>query len=190
MKRQPKRGLSEKAVTIYTLTNPITGQIFYVGRTTLNFNRRLNAAAANKKVESYINKLRKKGHSPVIEPLDCCSYERRKDVEEYWIQQIAAWGFCLLNTKHYVNKNAGPHVARNTRLSEEEKAIIDILYRFGDNTAIANRLGMSDEIVRFYKKRITIPKRIKDAVVGYYNERARIIAEWYLKNQQLKAVKA
>lgn len=120
----------------------------------------------------------------MIEALDTTDYSNRKRVEEYWIQQISAWGFTLLNTKHYVNKSAYPRVARNTRLSEEEKEIIDILYRHGDNEHIAQTLGVSNELVRFYKNRTTIPKRIKDVVVGYYKVRAKVVVEWYLKSQQ------
>jgi len=177
--RRYKRGLSDKAITIYTLTDPVTCKIFYVGRTTLLLNRRLNAAPSNKEVAKYVNNLKLKGLAPIIEPIDYTNYQNRKELEEYWIQQIAAWGFTLLNTKHYKQRNYISKHKKNTRLTQQEKEIIDILYRRGDNSKIAKALGMSNEMVRLYKNRTTIPVWLKDKIIDYYRDKARSISEWY-----------
>lgn len=129
------------------------------------------------------------GCLPTISYLDEADYEMRREVEEYWIQQFAAWGFPLLNIRHYKNRNYIPvskRVKRRASLSESEMQLISLMHRRGDNELIAKRLNVSNELVRLYSKNKTVPRWYKDAVIEFYSERARAIAEWHNQQSLLK----
>jgi group I intron endonuclease len=88
------------SIYIYTLSDPITNQIRYVGKTqNLNerFRSHVNAKKSNKHKVNWINKLKNNGFLPVIEVLDVVSRDSWELAEKYWIQQMKAWGFNLLN---------------------------------------------------------------------------------------------
>jgi hypothetical protein len=76
-------------ISIYTLTNPFTGSIYYVGQT-VNLVQRRNAHPYciydDKKVR------------PIIEEIDRCDEKDKLKVENYWISQFHAWGYPLINT--------------------------------------------------------------------------------------------
>ena len=88
-------------VYIYTLTDPISGQVRYVGKTKNLAQRRHNHLNScrdkNTHKRNWINKLRKKGCLPIMEVIDEVTESEWKYWEKYWIQQLAAWGFDLVN---------------------------------------------------------------------------------------------
>ena len=86
---------------IYTLSDPITQEVRYIGLTTKSLKSRFSAHCS-KKNKSYksnwITSLKRKGLKPIIEVLDTASdFEELKDLEMYWIAQFKQWGFKLLN---------------------------------------------------------------------------------------------
>ena len=91
-------------VIIYTLKDPITNDIRYIGKTTQTLNRRLQihvyksrkSTTSHKK--AWIKGLLNKGLKPIIEKFDEVSNDDWKFWEQYWISQFKAWGFKLTNT--------------------------------------------------------------------------------------------
>jgi hypothetical protein len=92
-----------KTICIYTLVDPITNQIRYVGKTQLKVNKRLNAHITTSKLGSkshkanWIRSLLEKDKKPTIEVIDEVSSEDWEFWETYWITQLRCWGFNLTN---------------------------------------------------------------------------------------------
>lgn len=94
-----------KTVRIYTLSNPMTNEIRYVGKTinTLEYRlgghirearRRNNTGHKN----NWVKSLLKNGLEPKIDLLDEIEYEENWEwLEQYWISQMKSWGFNLTN---------------------------------------------------------------------------------------------
>ena len=84
---------------IYTLSDPLTGQVRYVGAS-VNPKQRYNrhvaySNATNIEKRNWVAGLRGRGLMPKMELLDMGSM----DTEEYWIDQFFAWGVDLLNVR-------------------------------------------------------------------------------------------
>lgn len=92
-------------ITIYTLKDPITNEIRYIGKVnTKRFNKRYiahcnphNKADGNTHKYNWTNKLKREGLKPIMEVLDTTNEDEWGYLEKYWIQQFKAWGFRLLN---------------------------------------------------------------------------------------------
>jgi group I intron endonuclease len=108
---------------IYTLTDPTTGEIRYVGKTKSSLTYRLsqhihdslnNGTGTHKK--AWIKGLILKGVTPTIEILDVVQPKMCwKELEQYWISQLKAWGYSL------VNMTAGGDGNQQQVMSEESK---------------------------------------------------------------------
>lgn len=82
-----------QTIKIYTLTNPLTGLVFYVGATSKSFKSRLAGHFWRAEVQS----IRRMGQEPLIEEVEECSLSETPERETYWIAQFRAWGFVLEN---------------------------------------------------------------------------------------------
>lgn len=78
---------------IYSLRCPLTDHIFYVGCTA----EKLEVRVKQSYTAPTVKELRKQGLQPVIELLEETTYVYRGTRENYWIQQLRAWGFNLEN---------------------------------------------------------------------------------------------
>lgn len=179
-----------KQIRIYTLTNPENGEIFYVGRTTLALHRRLthhNYINANTNwnpgFKNYMVKLKAKGLVPIIEEIDTCPHRDRKLFEEYWIQQISAWGFTLMNIKHYRNKSWQSSKTHRV-FTCEELGVFDRLYRRGDLTEIAEKAKTTDMTVKKYFGKVAVPPYLAEPIKTFYLKRAAEISDWYNRNKE------
>lgn len=88
-------------VIIYTLKDPLTDEIRYVGKT-VNTKRRMYLHIAEAKTSKthkakWINKLLDSGTKPILEILDEVLDTDWAFWEEYWISQMKSWGFNLCN---------------------------------------------------------------------------------------------
>jgi len=94
---------------IYTLEDPISNEVRYVGYTKKSLSKRLyghlkNLDEAEKETRkwnkrlSWIKSLRSKGLEPLIKELDSCETKQDAyELEIYWISQLIQWGFSLTN---------------------------------------------------------------------------------------------
>lgn len=90
-----------KTVYIYTLADPRSGEVRYVGKTNdlkVRRHNHLNSCRdKNTHKRNWINQLRKEGMLPVMEVLDEVLQSEWHNWEKYWIHQMTAWGFKLVN---------------------------------------------------------------------------------------------
>jgi len=91
-----------KHYIIYTLKDPLTNQIRYIGLTNRSLKIRLDShycdVHKNNYKSNWIKSLRKKKLKPVIEELDIAySLTEACFLERYWISQFKTWGFKLTN---------------------------------------------------------------------------------------------
>lgn len=91
-----------KAGYIYTLAHPITNEIVYIGKTTYSLKYRLSGHIVdskrhNRKICTWISKLRKQDLVPIIEELDKASENELPDLEKFYISLFKVWGFKLKN---------------------------------------------------------------------------------------------
>lgn len=111
----------ESKVYIYTLENPDTGVIRYIGKT-INPSQRLKSHLWTKnnslrtKKSNWIQSLKANGLKPIMRILDEVSESNWSDAEKYWIEQFRQWGFELYNG------NDGGIGAPGRKHSDEEKA--------------------------------------------------------------------
>ena len=126
---------------IYTLTDPNSNLVRYVGRTTEKLYNRLSKhinereKAKNHRCH-WINKLYKMGLKPIIELIDeCDTHNECIFLEKYWISQFKNWGFNL------VNETDGGEGSFGYKHTEETK----------------NKMKVTHEL----KRSLSPPKRIK-----------------------------
>ena len=91
-----------RKVVIYTILDPRDNKIRYVGKSVDFDYRKLRHLYNAKKStrshkDAWIRGILKSGLNPIFEVLDECSEQNWKEVESYWIYQLIAWGFSLLN---------------------------------------------------------------------------------------------
>jgi len=90
-----------KVTHIYTLTDPETFQIRYVGKAnniSQRYKAHLNRARKHQiHKKNWINYLRTKKLKPIIDIIDIVPIEEWVFWETYWISQFKAWGFNLIN---------------------------------------------------------------------------------------------
>lgn len=88
-----------RTVWIYTLADPITLHIKYVGKS-YRIARRLRdhlQCQGNNKKDAWIKSLLKKGLKPLLEIIEETDDENCNLLEQYWIEQFRAWDFDLKN---------------------------------------------------------------------------------------------
>lgn len=92
-----------KKVIIYTLSDPDTGVVKYVGRTTNKLAYRLtnhinDAKKEGNKRATWIKSLTNRGVKPIIEEIDIAeTWEESELLEQLYISLFKSWGFDLKN---------------------------------------------------------------------------------------------
>ena len=89
-------------VFIYSLEDPETKEIRYIGKTVQKLEKRLTAHIYESKHRknhkcNWINKLNKNGNNPTIKLIDIVSEDDWEFWEMYWIERFKSWGFNLVN---------------------------------------------------------------------------------------------
>lgn len=103
---------------IYTLENPITNEIRYVGMTQKSLSERLSSHKSSVKtktshVANWIKSLLNENLIPVIKLLDeTNTLEKCKELEIYWISQFKSWGFNLTNLSTGGESSAGKKLSK------------------------------------------------------------------------------
>lgn len=88
-------------ILIYTLSDPDTNEVRYLGITSRTLKKRLGEHLNNKNKThngNWIQKLLKSGKTPVITLLTTTTKKLWEEDEKFWIIQLRAWGFNLTNT--------------------------------------------------------------------------------------------
>lgn len=120
-------------VVIYSLSDPKTGVVKYIGKTSKTLTERMrshikDAKRKNNKRTAWIKSILKLGLNPIIEVIDEVPVEDWQFWEIYWIEQFKAWGFKLKNgtiggdgTKGYVYTDEDKKKMRGKVLSKETR---------------------------------------------------------------------
>jgi len=94
---------------IYTLTNPVSKEVFYVGSTTRSLTARLNAhiwsspSDPHGNIGRYISKSTLRPIIEEVEYFDSISNIDLRKEELFWFRQFKAWGYPLINNNKSVN---------------------------------------------------------------------------------------
>ena len=112
---------------IYTLSDPDTKEIRYVGKTVKSLKARLtNHIYTSKKIKNHrcnwIKSIINKGKKPEIDIIDVCPWYESQDLETYWIAQFKAWGFRLVNATNGGEGNLGSILSKENK----EKLILSV----------------------------------------------------------------
>lgn len=133
---------------IYILADPITMKIRYVGKTNNCYQRYRHhlVASANPKSHkrNWIESLKRQGLKPILKIIDEVPTEEWKFWEQYWICQLKAWGFSLVNHTH-----GGEGLTNGNQTSFKKGTIPWNKNNSGYNTI---------------KKGTTIPQEVKDKI--------------------------
>ena len=122
---------SMKNTVIYTLSDPITNQVRYIGKTKSSLKYRLSQhiqdSLDNTKThkKAWIKSLLLKGLLPVIEELEIVDDVCWKSREQYWIAQFKNWGFDLTNMTDGGDGNQNQKMSLESRI-KRSKALKDI----------------------------------------------------------------
>ena len=110
-------------VYIYTLEDPITSEVRYVGKANniqQRYKSHLNKARKHQiHKKNWIKSLKNKKLKPIVEVIDIVPIEEWIFWETYWISQIKAWGFNLIN---YTNGGDGCTFGNQTSFKKGQNA--------------------------------------------------------------------
>jgi group I intron endonuclease len=146
----------QKVITyIYTLSDPVTNEIRYIGKT-VNLEQRYKAhiTVFNKSYKSsWIKSLIKENLLPVIDIIDIVENEDWEFWEKYWIAQFKAWGYNLTNlTDGGISPSKSTNVAN--KISKSRKG-----FEVSQET--------KDKISKALKGKINCPDCIKNNLHTY-----------------------
>jgi len=118
--------------TIYTLEDPITGKIHYIGVTVRDLKKRFYDHCSNyylkkynHKTATWIKSLKKQNLKPIIKSLVEVNNDVRYAEEIFYIELFKSWGFDLKN--HTIGGSGGVFVKRKPfKHTEETKKRISI----------------------------------------------------------------
>ena len=101
MLQKPSKEISEFECYIYTLSDPITNQIRYLGKT-INLNIRYwkhisERTRCKTHKERWINKLYNLGYRPTMEVIDIVPIKDWSFWEKWWIELLKTWNINLVN---------------------------------------------------------------------------------------------
>lgn len=153
---------------IYTLSDPITNQIKYVGKTN-NLKRRLANHISNGRINkknnlltNWVKSLLNRNLKPKIEIIDE-TVENWGDLEQYWISQLKTWGFTLKNitlggegTYGRIWSQISIDKLRDTRLAKIKSGeIIPTKHSEEWKEILRNKYSVNDEIIKklFYENK-------------------------------------
>ena len=137
-------------VTIYTLEDPTTKVVRYIGKTEESLSKRLTKHVYDSKRKishrnNWISSLVKQGLRPTITLLEEVTSERWQLEEKYWIAQFRAWGFDLVN-----GTDGGEAVYKKGET---------FIQKYGEERARAIKEKQSASQLRLYETGYTNPMR-------------------------------
>lgn len=160
-----------KTIYIYSLKDPETNEIRYVGKTT-NINTRLKAHITRSKHNKYhsarwVQSVLKRGFRPIIELIEECNEENWVEKEKYWIAYYRE----LFDLTNILDGGEGGFVKtrEGSKWSDEQRK----------NNAIA-RIGL-----RVNHTKEGNEKR-KKGVIGYYNKYKKPVLQYDLDGNFIK----
>ena len=120
-------------ITIYTLKDPITNEVRYIGKTKRKLVDRMYSHTSNYKLKkeksyknSWIKSLKNKNLKPIIEELDLVEENNWEFWEQFYINLFKSWGFKLTNMTKGGEGSSGGRGCLGYKHTEEAKKRISI----------------------------------------------------------------
>ena len=122
---------ADRKTIIYTLSDPETGEIRYIGKTTLPLKYRLTGHLYTKKERNglvnhrinWIQSIVKRGLKPIIIEIDSCKWEESQALEIYYIAKYKKEGYRLVNTSMGGEGNLGVKLTDYQKLRRRESSM-------------------------------------------------------------------
>lgn len=108
----------EGRVEIYTLTNPLTEKVFYVGATTKG--TKIRALTGWKKLPT-CKKLKELGFAPYVSVIDECNSDNRAEIESGYVDKFKSEGCEMENTQYNYNHSASKVKIGKPLMGKEKK---------------------------------------------------------------------
>lgn len=157
-----------KTTKIYTLSDPVTNEIRYVGKTEKSLLKRFNEHLSKKDrtyKSCWIQSLLSTGNKPIIELLDEVRYEDWIFWEQYWIFQLKSWGVNLTNLTKGGDGISGYKHTIETRqkliiASSKKRKLTPVEYKkFGEMSMVPIvELDLKGNLVKEWKSATTAGK--------------------------------
>lgn len=136
---------NNRKTLIYTLSDPRTNQIRYVGKTVKSLKERLSNHVCLRKNEvnyrtNWIKSILKSGNVPIINQIDCTIWSKSQDLEIYWIKKFKDEGYSLVNSTKGGEGCVGVKKSLETRLknSNSMRRIQKRVYQYSINGTFIN----------------------------------------------------
>jgi hypothetical protein len=105
---------------IYTLEDPDTNEIRYIGKTVKSLKDRLTGHIYSCQKEknhrtNWIKSIIKKGKKPIIKMIDSCPWDESQELESYWISKFKNEGFNLVNLTNGGEGHLGAKLSKERR---------------------------------------------------------------------------
>lgn len=169
---------------IYTLTDPIDGEIKYIGKSKNMKNRLWNHMSPHSLKKSWTPKnkwllwLRNQKLKPIMEVLDEGEENNIDLLEEYWISQFKSWGFKLKNVasggkgySYWAGKKMPAYSILKTKMNNPLRKVV-CEYEIGTNILIKEYDSINDASKDTKHKKDTIVNSCKGRSIphkfGYY----------------------
>lgn len=154
--------MKEDNIYIYTLTDPRTGSVRYVGKTN-NTKNRLKLHLQNKKqnhsyINNWIKQLKRNKLKPIMEVVDTVPKNDWEFWETYWISQFKTWGFNLCNhTEGGGSTNIGktrptPPWNKGKKLSATIKRKMSLAHKNRDYSYMIGRIQSPETVEKRVSK--------------------------------------
>jgi hypothetical protein len=93
---------NNRKTLIYTLSDPLTNEIRYVGKTVKSLKERLTGhlylrGKENNYRTNWIKSIVKSGNIPIINQIDETTWDKSQELEKYWIKKFKNEGYRLVN---------------------------------------------------------------------------------------------
>lgn len=157
-------------IKIYTLSNPVTNEIKYVGQTKKSLAERLrNHLKSKEKVYRvyWINSLKMNGVVPKIELIEEVDEKDASATEIFWISIFKSWGFKLCNLTDGGETSTTKHIKRTKEWCENiSKGKIKSNFKYSEESKhqmslSAKKRGVNSKGEQLSKLKIT-EERVKE----------------------------
>lgn len=158
---------------IYTLADPIDGEIKYVGKSKDLKNRLSRHMSTYSLKDAWTSKnkwlswLKNQGLTPIIEILDEGDINNIDDLEIYWIEQIKNWGYKLKNDtkggkgcEYWTGKNLSDEHKKNTKMHNPLRREV-CEYEIGTDKLLAEYISVREAAEKTKHKYATISDSCK-----------------------------
>lgn len=175
-------------IKIYTLSDPITNEVRYIGQTKHSLEERLRGHLKSKGKTYrvyWINSIKNKGLVPKIELLEEVDKSVGSQTEIYWISMFRFWGFNLTNLTDGGETSTTKNIIRSKEWGENIRlGKLNSNFKYSEESKIqmsesAKKRGVNSKGSQLSKHNLTDEdvSKIKELIRGRGNKSLKKISE-------------